>query len=440
VSAGRALAIGLIVGVLPRAAEAGLFDVIGFGARPLAMGNAMVAEADDFAAAFYNPAALTRARTTHFAGGVQLTLPRLDVDRSSPERAGFETEETESFWGWSLALAVPLGGDAGGRRALGFTLFLPSERLLRAATLDAGQPQFHAYENLADKLTLALGGAWEVLPGLSVGAGVQILADIIGDVEVDANLVTRRFSTRSTFVELVPSAAPTAGLLWEPAPGVRLGAACRTPLTLDYDIPARVDLGETVSVDLRLWGVALYTPLQVTLGGAWEVGDSGWTLSVDTTWADWSEAPDPAPRLEIDLGGELLEGVGLGDAIDVGTDARPLDPGLSDTLTPRLGVEYRPEPDLAVRAGYFFRPTPLPVQAGPTNYVDSHAHVVSLGAALTFPNPTREARRPVTLEAAVQWTQHQPRDTHKQDPADPVGDYTMGGSLLTLQAGVRFDY
>ena len=433
----RAFAALLLV-AWPAPAQAGLFDVIGSGARPLGMGNAMVAEADGVAATFYNPAALSRSRVTHFTAGWQLTVPSLEIAREGPVRAGFETVEPESFAGWSLALAVPLGEAPGRRGGLGATLFLPSGRLLRAAAWDAGQPQLHAYEHLADKLTLALAGAWEVLPGVSIGAGVQILADIIGDIEVDADLVSRRFSSRETFVELVPAAAPTGGLLVEPRPGLRLGACWRAPLSMDYDIPARIDLGEVLAVGVRLSGVALYTPLQVTAGGAWDVGDSGWTLAVDATWADWSEAPDPAPRLELDLGGELLEGTGLSEALDVGMGAGPVDPGMSDTVTPRLGVEYRASPELAVRAGYAFRPTPLPIQAGTTNYVDSHAHVASVGAALTL--PAAASGRPVTLEAAAQWVAHQARETRKVDPADPVGDYTASGSLLTVSAEVRFDY
>ncbi len=436
----RPAAAFLLLALPPAEARAGLFDRVGFGGRAVAMGNAVAAEVDDYAAAFYNPAALTRPRRVHFAGGLLLSMPRLEVTREQPVLPGLETAEPQSFWGWSLALAVPLGATPGRRGGLGLGLLLPSERLLRAATADPGRPQHLLPDHLADSLTLVLAGAWELLPGLSLGAGVQVLADIAARVDVDADLVSGTFTRRETHVELVPSAAPTAGALWEPRPGLRLGASLRGPLAMDYDIPASIDLGPLVAMRLSMAGVALYTPLSVSAGLAWEVGDSGWTVAADATWARWSEAPDPAPRLEIDLGGELLEGVGLEDAVDVGTRARPVPPGFSDTVTPRLGVECRVSEALAVRAGWFFLPTPVPLQTGPTNYVDPHVHVASLGAALTFPDPLRAGRRPLTVEAAAQWAQHLPRRADKADPADPVGDWEARGSVLTVVTALRFDY
>ena len=63
-------------------------------------------------------------------------------------------------------------------------------------------------------------------------------------------------------------------------------------------------------------------------------------------------------------------------------------PGFVDTLTVRVGGELRLLQEmLVVRAGYGFRPSPVPDQTSSTNIVDNTAHVIAGGVGLNIKLP-----------------------------------------------------
>ena len=65
--------------VLPRIAHAGELKWTHYGLRPLAMGNAYVAVADDYNALFYNPAGLARLDSW----SLEVFNPRLGVSATT---------------------------------------------------------------------------------------------------------------------------------------------------------------------------------------------------------------------------------------------------------------------------------------------------------------------------------------------------------------------
>ena len=75
-------------------------------------------------------------------------------------------------------------------------------------------------------------------------------------------------------------------------------------------------------------------------------------------------------------------------------------------------------------------PTATPPPDGPSNYADSDAWLVTGGVGW-------DASAATTVDAALQWVAHQDRRASKTDPADPVGDYVIGGRVVTVQAGLR---
>ena len=133
---------------------------------------------------------------------------------------------------------------------------------------------------------------------------------------------------------------------------------------------------------LHISGVAQYDPMQIQaeLGRRWDE----WELALGSTFKRWA-AFDGWTAATVRC-----------TTKDPDCAALPADRiALHDTVVPRLGAERRfPLTHSATghgRAGYFYEPSPLPAQTGPTNLWDNHRHAFTLGYGI-------ELRRPVQLE------------------------------------------
>ena len=431
-----ALTLCLLAGV----AQASVYDLYGFTPRGRAMGNAQTADADDFSGAFYNPGALTRRKQIVVGAGLLHTRPNLSIDREYRVETQRQVPSVlpEPFTGLNIGALFPLGRKFGDRVAIAASMYLPLLRLLSASSVDAQVPQFYRYEQQPDKFVFLASAAFEITDWLSVGAGVQVLASLDGQIELGVELANRRIARRSLLVDIAPTASPVLGALITPMKGLRLGVSWRDDIQLDYALPGDITIDNLVRLNLALQGTVLYTPQTLSGGVAWEPA-AGWTLAADVAWMRWSKAPDPSPTVAIDLSGEILDGLGLGERIDIQSGA-PVDLGFRDIIEVRLGGEWLPHAQIATRLGYIFRPSPAPVPIGAFNQIDPDAHVLSAGVGFTFRDPLEVRENPVTIDLVYQATvmQSQPVQQRAGD-ADRVGDYTAGGTVHSVGLAFRHD-
>ena len=420
-------------------AHASVFDVYGFSPRAQAMGNAQVAEADDFTGTFYNPALLTRRKRVSVGAGYLTTFSHLEINRAYRDDFQREVpnELPDGFSGIELGALFPLGGLFGNRVALGVGVYLPLLRLLAANSVDAQIPQFYRYEALPDKFVVLASVAFEPVDWLSIGAGVQVLASLDGEIDLGIELANRRLVRRQILVEIFPTVAPVVGVAAQPFTDVRLGFSYRGAIQLDYALPGAIAIDDLLNLALELRGTVLFTPDIYNFGAAWTQEAAGLTVSGEASWARWSQAPDPSPHVALDLSGTLLDGLGAGDRLDIGSGA-PVDLAFHDVVELKVGVEQRPHPALALRAGYTWRPSPAPVPDRAFNYIDGDAHLLAAGFGITFADPLEMRKNPVTLDFVYQATLMRPVVVKKQS-GDPVGDYTAQGTVHTLAVAFRHD-
>lgn len=421
-------------------ARAGSYDIFGVTARDIGMGGAMTAAALGYSSLFYNPATLTHERQHSLGLGLSLSVPLLDIERADPD-ATPAAVHPDTHLGLSFGWVKPFGGIFDNRLALGVAISLPIERLLRVQGVDPAAPQFYLYQNLQDKLLIHLGLAGDPTEWLSIGAGLQILADLTGGATLDLDILAGTFDRRSVGVTLQPTLAPFAGIHIRPplGPGggqLKLGLAYRGSSSLSFDLPVRVAEGEALSLEIDVAQTVLWTPHTLALGLAYTLDSPALTVALDLTWAFWSAAPDPSPRLAVDLGGRLVSALGLDQALDLSVGAPPLELGFVDTLTARVGAEWTPVGLFTVRAGYFFRPTPAPPATGSSAYLDNDAHVVSLGFGVGFDDPLQDRRAVVELDLAVQATILPRRTVYRAARDNPGGDLSHGGVVIHTSAGV----
>ena len=100
-------------------------------------------------------------------------------------------------------------------------------------------------------------------------------------------------------------------------------------------------------------------------------------------------------------------------------------------MTARGGVQWTPWRQLILRGGYSFRPSALSGTSGFSNYVDTDAHLISLGAGTEVSNPLQAQARPLSLALATQVTLLKDVSV-QQDRPGPVGDFSGGGQILTI--------
>ncbi|MCC6621163.1 MAG: outer membrane protein transport protein [Deltaproteobacteria bacterium] len=437
---GPTTALALAAIALTAPARAGSFDIFGGSARDIGMGGAMTAAVIGPTALYYNPAALTLDKQHTLSAGLTLSVPALYVDRARPD-AEPGTTLPEVHTGISLGWTKPFGGIFDDRVAIGVSISLPVERLARVQGVDPASPQFYLYQNLQDKLLIHLGIAGDPLEWLSIGAGLQVLADLSGRATLEMDILAGVFDRRAVDVTLMPTLSPYFGVHIRPplGPGggqLKLGAAFRGSSAIAFELPVVVSEGEALGLVIDVEQQVLWTPKQIAFGLSYGLDEPALTFALDATWAMWSDAPDPSPRLSVDVSGRLVDALGLSDALDLSARTGPIDMGFVDTLTVRGGVEWSPTGPLTLRAGYAFRPTPAPRQSGPTAYLDNDAHLVALGVGFSFRNPLQKRLSVVDLDLSIQATLLPRRTAYRSDPGNPGGDLSHGGALWHFALGV----
>ena len=436
-------------------AHASIFDIYGFNARALGMGGALTAPVDDWTATFYNPAAITRQKRVTFGAGFMLTVPELSVGRSVPicldapsactalYGATWSDRDTVlpgTFSGVTLGWVIPFGGIFDNHLAFAFAVYLPTVNIVRAEALDPQTPQFYMYQNLPDQLVILASLAYEPLDWLSLGFGIQVLANVYGTASFDLDVVNGTLNRQDINVELRPKAAVTGGMHIEPMHGLRIGVTYRQAIGLEFGLPADIDVGEVAGLQLDVKGRVLYSPHQINTGVSWSFDRPKLTLSAEVDVALWSQAPDPSPRVAVDFKGKLLDAFGLQDAIDVATEAPPVELHFKDTVSPRIGVEWAPAEWVKLRGGYFYRPSPAPRASGPNSYLDNDVHGFAFGAAFIYDDPLGVHRKPVSLEIGNQFGWLPSRTVYKDNVNDPVGDLQHGGFTYSLGVSVNHSY
>jgi len=167
------------------------------------------------------------------------------------------------------------------------------------------------------------------------------------------------------------STALHAGILIKPSERFRIGAAFRSALfhhLVAYSTTRVNILGVVTEYRVRIDAVNWYSPMQAALGAVYETAAFSW--AADVTWYNWSDYPGYYNKVEI------LEAPGSG----LMTGAQAPDPRFKDTVTPRVGMEWRIAEQWALRLGYAFNMTPAPLPSRRYDVLDCDRHTITVGA------------------------------------------------------------
>jgi long-chain fatty acid transport protein len=438
----RPLALAAVL--LPGAALASAPGMYGFGSRSSAMAGAVSADVADFSASYYNPAGLVRAPSLRLDLGYFWAAHAL---RANDRDSG--VDPAHGLVGGIVApgevFRLPF--------AFGLGLHLPDDRLSRSRSLPQSQPRWELYDNRVQLLYIAANLAVAPRPWLRLGGGLAFVSstrgrlDIYGDIAFPSAGDSRL--RHSVDADLRAVRYPQFGVQVDVRHDLTLSMVYRGEFSLRLEIDARVSgdivLGSPASPGatripgsymLSSSSVAVFLPQQAVLGAAWRPRED-LTLVADVTWIDWSAYRNPTAQLRTRLDVQIPPGLGNFMVPATPPAQQALEADFRDTLVPRVGFEWRAPVaahTLALRGGYRYDPSPVPDQTGATNFMDANRHVLSAGAGLTV-----RGLRPV-LGGALVFDVHadlqllERRVVLKENPADPVGDYVLGGQVFNLGA------
>ena len=411
-------------------------DMFGLGSYAKSMGGAGTALSKDFSSIYYNPANLafcqnTKTSISYFHLDYGLGV---DVDASDVELEALDSRDV-----FSVGICVPLPFDL----AFGFhfSMNLQQSMVISQQSIDS-IPRYSLYGKWLDGISIMFGFAYRIFDNLSVGGGLSILAN--SDLLVDNDIpVATAETVRDRWVwKLKPTAAVYLGVQYEPTHWLALGFSYRSALyhKLDCDTQTQIEImGVQMDFDMLLQSVAWYSPQQAALG--WVITPaSGWTVAFDLTWYDWSEYPGPFIYATPDPDSSISPSVDFPERELV---------EFSDTVVPRLGVEYLHTNKLAFRLGYGLRFTPASVPAGRANVLDgdTHSFAVGLGYLWDLSQPTDEASTGEKIHAPqigfdIHLCYYYMPDTEvtKDHPQDPLKNYSFGGSIFDAGLTVKLEY
>lgn len=369
-AAGLALAQG-------GAAQASPEDVLGLGARSSAMGATGAAAAEGYEAVHANPALLSLSRERRLTLGLAGAIFDL---RAGDLRLSYAPLRGSLI---GATVPIPFGGALADRVTIGLGFFAPFDVVVRGRILYPETPQFPLADRTQSVAVQAALGA-RLGRGVRVGAGFAALAALSGAVTVATDASGRV----GTLVEdtLVASYGPILGASYDVG-AYRVGAAFRGALVGRFNVVIHAeDLGGIAVPPLHIAGIAQYDPAQIALEVARVKGP--WKVAIGATYKRWSDYPGAleatvrCPEVDPETG-EPFAGSCAAPA--------PADPGYSDTVVPRAGVER----SLALgrgatahaRAGAFFEPSPAPEQTGASNVYDNARVALSAGYGLALSAP-----------------------------------------------------
>jgi long-subunit fatty acid transport protein len=411
------------------AARANPFELYGFTPRATGMAGAMTAVGDDLGSSFYNPAALLGHTRTELGLGFADTISNLWIKGSPAGSAASQVERAPRFEG---GVIFPLGGKLlKDRVVIGIGGGHPIGSLVRVQTVDEAHPQFYMYQSKAQRFALDAAVGVRIVEGLSLGVGVQIIAEQIGRVSFALDLASRQFRARDITVDLNTVPTPTAGILLEPSDRIKIGFSWRKEAQLYYAQPTSIDLGDLGTLRLDVDGLAQYWPHVFSLGVSIKLARLLVALQAD--YLLWANAPNDQVHVKVTPGGKVLQTLGLDALLSMeSADARM---GFSNVLVPHLALEYLFGPALTLRAGASVRPSVVPDQNGISNYLDNFSECLAAGATISFSDPLQVFTDPVHLDLGGQVIIANPRSGRKQ-----AAGARWGGTLFSFSAMLRYLY
>lgn len=425
---GSTVKILLVVSILlqPAGGNAAGFLIFEAGAKALGMGGALVAQADDPSAIFFNPAGIAHLEGTNLYGGVSLIFAGTEFAGVDPSPGFGTTGSTgtllftpiNAYITHMVRPGLAVGVGVFNPFGLGQEWENPTTFSGRYITHDVSLHSFNINPTVA----------WSPNERFSVGAGVQLLYanvelhqyiqqwDPNGTGLLDVGTVELAGDNGLDFgfnvgVRMVPDDRFILGLSFRsqmkadindgtadfnqvPSGNAALDAAVAQQFPPDQSVKAIIDLPWLLSV------AAAYTGLD------------RWVFEIDFNTTGWSEFE----QLAFDFADSSLNTV------------RPQD--YETKLSIRTGAGFDLTEEIQLRGGYYWDPTPQPEKSMSPLLADADRHGVTIGVGVD--------RGAWTLDLFGLFILTGERETEGQSLDNFDGTYATFANLFGVNVGYGF--
>ncbi len=378
-------------------------DTWGLGARSSSMGGAFTAVADDFTAAWYNPAGLAQYKGNRFTFNRFLVKPDLQVKTLDGKDV-----IVNSGAPLNILLNDPVNGTSGSQdmniSTIGIELNLNSviERFsnmhlpwntqfgiafsganeMAVTAFPPDQPHFISFGEYGESPTIVVTLGIELMKDF-LYAGIGVNPSMAASAVIyDSNLKLLGELNDMTLLVSGPlplsfDIVPMGGLLITPFnKKVKIGFSYRQEnMFLDF-VPfgalGHVSLNPEVGLDFVLYTQiqSWYFPEEFNLGLS--IDFHPFLIAFDVNSQRWSKY-DYSGTEQLHYTGEHSQGY------------EPGSPDFDDTIEYRIGLEYTYSDQVSIRGGYMHAVSPVPDQSDRvSNYLDMDQDIFSLGASYAF--------------------------------------------------------
>lgn len=279
----------LLLGLSPACALASGYEFDGVGARAVARGGAVIADAPDWTAIYWNPANLTGVKSRE--AGLELKAGKSYMRDGNSFNTGVagntfsENKVDSSFMMGSLGAAVPLGEDA----ALGVGVYIPLLNGTEFSDANAANPLVKDmdFEQSASVMVGNVSFARKVSDKTSLAVGFNALR---GAMESEANSTTALGVSVKEHEASGFGMEGVFGIRHEISDTLAVGAVARTgaDVVLRGDAEASAILG--AAAESSDFDFTLRLPPTTGIGAAWKYRP-GLTFTCDLTQTWWAGFP-----------------------------------------------------------------------------------------------------------------------------------------------------
>jgi len=362
------------------------FHTFGFGPKAIGMGNAFTAVADDFTAAWYNPAGMTQSNNLQFGFGYQYVKPFMKVNGESRR-----IQDNHSL-AVGVSTLIPFSAWLEERIYAGIAFYMPWDLVFGIKVPLPMEPQWVLLHNEPRDITIVPAVAVKIHPALSVGGSVILSDNTFGSFE--ATLTPENEAVLEVNQDLPTTFSPSAGLLFRPGEiwpglaGFRFGFVWQDDFLIEYKFMPLIGIGY-IPLKINFEAKNLYQPMRFITGVSY-APNPDLLFALDLSFNLWSRMPDPNLTSSFDFRFPIFP------VTFAPTMSYP--PRFKDTLVPRVGAQFRvydtEAMEVSLRAGYSYEPSPVPPQTGVTSYLDGDKHIFSFSPEL---NVKRFAGRELTF-------------------------------------------
>ncbi len=387
------------------------------GARATGMGGAFVGVANDPSSLFWNPAGLGLCEGTMFMKGTAFVTPYsyYEVDGADEEKNITTTQVIPNiFFTHNFDNSVSLG--------LGYyTPFGLGQRWEDDAAL-----RFNSTRSEISLNNLQAGASFRLADEFIIGAGLA---------NGFAKMNTKSFAIVIPDGGIFPSEAAVKtwgegsgmsgniGFLWLPSDNWKLGGVWRSETNVEFK--GDVDISPTGSPTYdREVSMDFTFPQTVCLGLSYS-GFDRWLLSGQVDWVNWSKLDTITQKLDAPV--TLFSP----PATVITTDEIEISRNWEDRYIFRIGAEYEVAPEVTLRAGYMWDPSPVPAETLDPMMFDISSNRYSLG--VSFPIWK------VQIDAAYSYCQGIKREADDSENVPPTdGDYWGHSHMVEVSATYAF--